>query len=175
MKLATKKSFSWELFCWCAWVMSFVQQKADFLKIWYGGVCYVYLFYIYLLYRYGGVESIRIHPRLMWTPDLLLYNRFCFCNILNILKNFFKSMDVLLIHKSMYTLFVHPTGLNLSRITRLKTERTFFFSNITLLIHGWNAQHHLPLSPLCGKVVRPWTPNSGSRAEVQFGVILNLQ
>ena len=25
--------------------------------------------------EYGGVESIRIHPRLMWTPDLLLYNR----------------------------------------------------------------------------------------------------
>merc|ERR1719193_1729978 len=24
--------------------------------------------------EYGGVESIRIHPRLMWTPDLLLYN-----------------------------------------------------------------------------------------------------
>ena len=24
---------------------------------------------------YGGVESIRIHPKLMWTPDLLMYNR----------------------------------------------------------------------------------------------------
>ena len=30
----------------------------------------------YVVPRYGGVESIRIHPRLMWTPDLLLYNRF---------------------------------------------------------------------------------------------------
>ena len=24
---------------------------------------------------FGGVESIRIHPKLMWTPDLLMYNR----------------------------------------------------------------------------------------------------
>ena len=26
--------------------------------------------------EYGGIESIRIHPRLIWTPDLLMYNRF---------------------------------------------------------------------------------------------------
>jgi nicotinic acetylcholine receptor len=25
--------------------------------------------------EYGGVESIRIHPKLLWTPDLLMYNR----------------------------------------------------------------------------------------------------
>ena len=25
--------------------------------------------------EYGGVESIRIHPKLIWTPDLLMYNR----------------------------------------------------------------------------------------------------
>ena len=25
--------------------------------------------------EYGGIESIRIHPRLIWTPDLLMYNR----------------------------------------------------------------------------------------------------
>ena len=24
---------------------------------------------------YGEVESIRIHPKLIWTPDLLMYNR----------------------------------------------------------------------------------------------------
>jgi len=24
--------------------------------------------------EYGGVESIRIHPKLIWTPDLLMYN-----------------------------------------------------------------------------------------------------
>jgi len=24
--------------------------------------------------EYGGIESIRIHPRLIWTPDLLMYN-----------------------------------------------------------------------------------------------------
>ena len=72
----------------------------------------IYIFYIYLLYRYGGVESIRIHPRLMWTPDLLLYNRFCFYNILDIFKKFFKSKDVLLIallHKSILFSFI-PLG-----------------------------------------------------------------
>ena len=65
-----------------------------------------------IYFRYGGVESIRIHPRLMWTPDLLLYNRFCFCNILDIFKNFFKSKDVLLIallHKSILFSFI-PQG-----------------------------------------------------------------
>ena len=25
--------------------------------------------------EYGGIDSIRIHPRLIWTPDLLMYNR----------------------------------------------------------------------------------------------------
>jgi len=24
--------------------------------------------------QYGGVDSIRIHPKLLWTPDLLMYN-----------------------------------------------------------------------------------------------------
>ena len=26
--------------------------------------------------EYGGIDSIRIHPKLVWTPDLLMYNRF---------------------------------------------------------------------------------------------------
>ena len=26
--------------------------------------------------EYGGVTSIRIHPKFIWTPDLLMYNRF---------------------------------------------------------------------------------------------------
>ena len=32
--------------------------------------------------EYGGVESIRIHPKLIWTPDLLMYNRWevSFCS-----------------------------------------------------------------------------------------------
>ena len=25
--------------------------------------------------EFGGVDSIRVHPRLIWTPDLLMYNR----------------------------------------------------------------------------------------------------
>ena len=25
--------------------------------------------------EYGGVKSIRVHPKLIWTPDLLMYNR----------------------------------------------------------------------------------------------------
>ena len=25
--------------------------------------------------EYGGIDSIRIHPKLIWTPDLLMYNR----------------------------------------------------------------------------------------------------
>ena len=26
--------------------------------------------------EYGGVESVVIHPRNLWIPDILLYNRF---------------------------------------------------------------------------------------------------
>ena len=26
--------------------------------------------------EYGGVRSIRVHPKLIWTPDLLMYNRY---------------------------------------------------------------------------------------------------
>ena len=26
--------------------------------------------------EYGGVSSIRVHPKLIWTPDLLMYNRY---------------------------------------------------------------------------------------------------
>ena len=25
--------------------------------------------------EYGDVDSVRIHPRRLWTPDLLMYNR----------------------------------------------------------------------------------------------------
>ena len=94
----------------------------------------VYIFYINLIDRYGGVESIRIHPRLMWTPDLLLYNRFCFCNtldnildILNIFKNFFKSKDVLLIallHKSLLFSFI-PQGMQFEQNT-IENRKNFF-------------------------------------------------
>jgi hypothetical protein len=28
--------------------------------------------------EYGGVKSIRIHPKFIWTPDLLMYNRLVF-------------------------------------------------------------------------------------------------
>lgn len=24
---------------------------------------------------YGGIDSVRIHPKRLWTPDLLMYNR----------------------------------------------------------------------------------------------------
>ena len=27
--------------------------------------------------EYGGVESVVIHPRNLWIPDILLYNRSC--------------------------------------------------------------------------------------------------
>ncbi len=25
--------------------------------------------------EYGNVDSVRIHPKLLWVPDLLMYNR----------------------------------------------------------------------------------------------------
>ena len=38
--------------------------------------------------EYGGIDSIRIHPKLIWTPDLLMYNRFEHPQFLQLLIHF---------------------------------------------------------------------------------------
>ena len=41
---------------------AFLQEWKDYNVIWNKS-------------EYGDIDSVRIHPRKLWTPDLLMYNR----------------------------------------------------------------------------------------------------
>ena len=91
---------------------------------------------IFVPCRYGGVESIRIHPRLMWTPDLLLYNRF-------FQQTFFQNTFFCSIRKIFYFLanFLRPDNLLYKRLFQLWQYQIWWYQISNMLISNntfWN-------------------------------------
>ena len=146
-----------------------------FLSVWsHGDLCFVHLVQEWKDYKlswntteYGGVQSIRLPSKMIWTPDILMYNRYTNTHFSRDVTNIWRHKNLTLFQNRKYDVIFFwiqkISKLNQCVLLTLRISGSMDVFQPIKLAKGGHPQKkqistdlmvNKPCSALC-----PWSPN----------------